>query len=137
MQPGWVINRRFNALSLDRGGQRWVLESADDATHGSHMEIVFEKADQAALEGEVEVSDIQCQSQGSSPGRYVINGSQRTVAVAAGALYVHETPGTSYRAALPGHPVPASQRLLWRLLLWLMRVPGAFALMSRLRSVRR
>jgi hypothetical protein len=137
MQTGWVINRRFNALSLDHGGRRWVLESADDAAHGSHVEIVFEKADQAALEGEVEVAEIQRQSLGSSAGRYVIHGSRGTVAVAARAVYVHETPGIGYLAALPAQPVPASQRLLWRVLLWLLRVPGAFPLVSRLRFGRR
>ncbi|HZF16900.1 MAG TPA: hypothetical protein VE046_13250 [Steroidobacteraceae bacterium] len=135
MQSGWVINRRFKVLPLDGPGRRWVLDSADDSVHGCHLQIVFERAGDAVLAGEIDVAEILRQPHGAPAGRYVINGSHG--AVAAQAVYVHETPGAGYAAALPPQPVPTAQRLMWRLLLWLMRIPGAFALMSRLRSGRR
>jgi len=133
MPAGWLINRRFQAQSRDPGRPRWVLESVDDATHDSHVQIAFEAPQSAAIQGPVDVAVIRRISTEGAPASFVIEGREGPWPVQARSVYVHERPGSRYLAALPPQPVPAIRRLLWKLLLAGLRVPGVFAAVTRLR----
>jgi hypothetical protein len=133
MPQGWVINRRFRAQKWDPGRQRWVLESVDDTSHDSHVQIVFHAPQSPAIQGPVDVAVIRRISAEDAPGSFVIEGQEGPRPVLARSVNVHERPGSRYRAALPPQPVPAMQWLKWRLLLAGLRVPGVFAVVTRFR----
>lgn len=136
MQPVWPLNRRFQALAV-RPQARWVLESADDDQAGSHVQIVFQGLRTGAVEGSLEIREICRVSGAAADARYVIDATPSTLPVAARGLYVHETPGPGYQSVLPPQSVSLKQRWLWRLLLAVLRIPGAFALISRVRRAGR
>jgi len=136
MQPVWPLNRRFQALAI-RPRARWVLESIDDGQVGSHVQVVFQGLQSGAIEGSLEIREICRVSTGAADSRYVIDGTLGTLPVAARGMYVHETPGPGYQAVLPPQAVSLRQRWLWRLLLAVLRIPGAFAVISRFRRARR
>jgi hypothetical protein len=136
MQPVWPLNRRFQALAV-RPPARWVLESTDDGNVGSHVQVVFQGLQGGAIEGPIEVREICRVSAMAAGSHYLIDGTQGALPVAARAFYVHETPGPGYLAVLPRQAVSFRQRWSWRLLLAVLRIPGAFALISRLRRTRR
>jgi hypothetical protein len=87
--------------------------------------------------GSLEIREICRVSAGTADARYVIDGTQGALPVAARGLYVHETPGPGYQSVLPPQAVSLKQRWLWRLLLAVLRIPGAFAVISRFRRARR
>ena len=136
MQPVWPLNRRFQALAL-RPRAHWVLESIDDRHVGSHVQVVFQGLQSGAIEGSIEIREICRVSAGAADSHYVIDGTQGALPVAARGLYVHETPGTGYQSVLPPQSVSLKQRWLWRLLLAVLRIPGVFAVISRIRRTRR
>lgn len=136
MPPVWPLHRHFQALAM-RPRARWVLESTDDAEVGSHVQVVFQGLESGAVEGALEIREICRVSAGAADSHFVIDGSLGALPVAARVLYVHETPGPGYQSVLPPQSVPLKQRWLWRLLLAVLRIPGAFAVISRFRRARR
>ncbi|MGH8262775.1 MAG: hypothetical protein ACRET4_04800, partial [Steroidobacteraceae bacterium] len=88
MQPVWPLNRRFQALAI-RPPARWVLESIDDGEVGSHVQVVFQGLRSGAIEGALEIREICRVSTGAADARYVIDGTQGALPVAARGLYVH------------------------------------------------
>jgi hypothetical protein len=136
MQPVWPLNRRFQALPL-RPPARWVLESIDDGHVGSHVQVVFQGLHSGAIEGSLEIREICRVSAGAVVSHYLIDRMQGTLPVAARGLHVHETPGPGYQSVLPRQSVSLKHRWLWRLLLAVLRIPGAFAVISRFRRARR
>jgi hypothetical protein len=136
MSVRWVLNRHFRAMPLERTKRRWVLDSSDDATRGSHVQIVFLCPEAAAIQGAIDIREIESRPDGDERRSFVIDGPQGALLVRAQAMHVHETPGRQYGAALPPQPVSVVQRWLWRLLLAGFRIPGIFALVARMRRRR-
>jgi hypothetical protein len=136
MDPGGVLSRRFQARPLDGSRRRWALESSDDTAEGSHVRIVLETAEPAALPGPVEIREIRGAPPSNPARSFLIHGTGGAAPVSAHGVHVHEIPGARYRAVFPRYPVPAIERWLWKLLLASLRIPGVFALALRMRRRR-
>ncbi len=136
MPPRWLLKRQFAARPTQPRSDRWVLESSDDRPQDPHFEVVFNGCQAPAISGKVRILSIE---EGAAVGdrkAYLIETGASPITLQAQSLSVHETPGMQYVATLPPCPVPVARRWLWKLLLAVLRVPGAFALITRLRRRR-
>jgi hypothetical protein len=136
MPPRWLLQRQFAARPAQPQGDSWVLESSDDRPLDPHLEIVFSGCQPPAINGKVTILSIQEGLAEHGQKNYLIETDAASVTVRAQSLYVHETPGMQYVETLPPRAVPITQRWLWKLLLAVLRVPGAFTLITRLRRRR-
>jgi len=136
MPSKWLLKRQFATRPARPQSTRWVLESCDDRPQDPHFEIAFSGCQPPALNGKVTILSIREGPAEDGQKTYLIETDAASVAVRAQSLYVHETPGVQYVETLPPCAVPITQRWLWKLLLAVLRVPGAFTLIARLRRRR-
>lgn len=136
MPSTWRLMREFKARPLEPQSERWVLESSDDRPRDPHIAVVFAGCQAPAIRGPVRIRSIHEGELHQAQKTYLIETDGAPVTLRAQSLYVHETPGMQYVEALAPRPVAISKRWLWKLLLAVLRVPGAFTLMTRLRRRR-
>ena len=133
MHPGWTLNRRFTAQPVRGDCGRWVLESTDDAVHGSHLQLLLHGIEPATIRSPIDIREIRVAAGDAPRCGFMIHGPHGVPVLRAQTVHVHELAGPRYRALPPPQHIPVTRRWLWKLLLLSLRVPGAFALLSWLR----
>lgn len=113
-----------------------ILESSDDRPGDSHVRIVVQGCTAAPPPRPFEIRRIRTESSEAVLRDFILESDGGELRLRARSIQVHESPGLRDRTFLEPRPVPMAQRWLWKLLLAALRIPGVFALVSRIRKRR-
>jgi hypothetical protein len=128
--------RRFGPPRGDATRGEFVLESSDDRPGASHLRILMLGCLSEPPLQAVEIRRIRAASTRPVPRDFVFDSAEGELRLRARSVQVHESPGLACRAIIEPHRAPLLQRWRWGLLLRALRVPGLFALVTRMRARR-
>jgi hypothetical protein len=117
---------------------RGYARSAQDP-HGGLSEVLFSGASALALPPElrdarvIEISAVP--DHGAAPRRFRIESPEVQLELQARSAQLHRDAAAAFFGAVPPPRVPLRRRLGWSLLLSVLRIPGAGALVRKLRDL--
>jgi hypothetical protein len=120
------------------GAVNLVLRGYSRASGGSHAavtEVLFSDASALKLPSglrDLQVSELSAPD--GAPRRFRIDGAGLPLMLQARSVQLHRDAAESFYGAVPPPCVPLRLRLGWALLLSVLRIPGAGALLGKLRG---